>query len=939
MLADELQLGHPEAVAARQQLLAELAEERAQSGVAGAYLFGAPRLARFLQGNNCSVDEAAAHFRRMLQWRTLEGMEQRRLVVDGKPWSPDSVPGLRELFGFMFVRNEWVNASSWAPDGHLIWIQRDGRAQLDKIMEVRDGMLMGRMAKILKLVNVAYPESMHKLILFMTEPFEECSIWFWPALDSSPAIAQRADAAEVCHLAKKVEGYSVGVGSVLQPLRHAKFRLPVWPTSGAMSGASAVFIMDMKGKVIISRNYRGEVPMNVTERFQQNVIDADEAEVKPVFNEATLILAFLYRTAEVLRDYFNELEEESIKDNFVITYELLDELMDNGYPQTTEVKILREYIKTSSNAMSIEQMRPPTAVTNAVSWRSEGIKHKKNEVFLDVVERLNLLVSSNGSVLRSEILGALKMKSYLSGMPELKLGLNDKLLFEAAGRSVSKGKSVEMEDIKFHQCVRLARFENDRTISFIPPDGEFELMSYRLNTHVKPLLWVEAVVDPGRSRSRIEYMIKAKSQFKSRSVANNVEIHIPVPSDVDSPSFKTTIGTVKYVPDQECIVWSIKQFQGQKDFIMTANFGLPSIGSGENQDGYMKKPMSVKFEIPYFTVSGVTVRYLKIIEKSGYQALPWVRYITQNGDYQLRMVLVSLQAATPKFALSHRAFGMPTARRFIFVAGGPHDFPREMRSCINEGSSSRWLREDPSMQFATPAPKRPACVTGRSSGQHFLVGPRAPAVARRPESCRWMVAWNFEVFPKGATLRFSAFFVSMGKAAPLASLVKEVLPQAMVHDRVTGSHRPEAGSSGLLWLTWSNESWSQDGQVRHLRMQTTGSRAEAAELGAFQALQKLPQDNHRVQLRGCGCFPWWGCQEDDNLEPARSFASLKPTLPNQQRGRQELFTTQSPDDAVENSSPTLVASQKDIEPMLIVTFLAAMYALIVISLSISRFIA
>lgn len=32
----------------------------------------------------------------------------------------------------------------------------------------------------------------------------------------------------------------------------------------------------------------------------------------------------------------------------------------------------------------------------------------------------------------------------------------------------------------------------------------------------------------------------------------------------------------------------------------------------------------------------VQVRYLKIIEKSGYQALPWVRYITQNGDYQLR---------------------------------------------------------------------------------------------------------------------------------------------------------------------------------------------------------------------------------------------------------------------------------------------------------------
>jgi len=32
------------------------------------------------------------------------------------------------------------------------------------------------------------------------------------------------------------------------------------------------------------------------------------------------------------------------------------------------------------------------AVTNAVSWRSEGIRYRKNEVFLDVVESVNLLV-------------------------------------------------------------------------------------------------------------------------------------------------------------------------------------------------------------------------------------------------------------------------------------------------------------------------------------------------------------------------------------------------------------------------------------------------------------------------------------------------------------------------------------------------------------------
>ena len=47
---------------------------------------------------------------------------------------------------------------------------------------------------------------------------------------------------------------------------------------------------------------------------------------------------------QVMQEYFKEVEEESIRDNFVICYELLDELVDFGYPQTTDAKILQEYI-------------------------------------------------------------------------------------------------------------------------------------------------------------------------------------------------------------------------------------------------------------------------------------------------------------------------------------------------------------------------------------------------------------------------------------------------------------------------------------------------------------------------------------------------------------------------------------------------------------------
>lgn len=417
---------------------------------------------------------------------------------------------------------------------------------------------------------------------------------------------------------------------------------------------SAIYFLDMKGKVLISRNYRGDIDNNVIDKFIGLVMDREEdGTLTPLIwtqecsfafikhnniyvvattqknSNIALVFSLLHKICAVMEDYFKEMEEESIRDNFVIIYELLDELVDFGYPQTTDGKILQEYITQESHKLEVKPNVPP-AVTNAVSWRPEGVKYRKNEVFLDVIESVNLLAGASGNVLRSEIVGAIKMRVYLSGMPELRLGLNDKILFESTGRG--KSKSVELEDVKFHQCVRLSRFDNDRTISFIPPDGEFELMSYRLNTHVKPLIWIESVIER-HAHSRVEIMIKAKSQFKRRSTANNVEITVPVPNDADCPKFKTTIGHCKYVPEQSAVIWTIKSFTGGKEYLMRAHMGLPSVVSEANEG---KPPIHVKFEIPYFTTSGIQVRYLKIIEKSGYQALPWVRYITQNGDYQLR---------------------------------------------------------------------------------------------------------------------------------------------------------------------------------------------------------------------------------------------------------------------------------------------------------------
>ncbi|CAH1417246.1 unnamed protein product [Lactuca virosa] len=407
-----------------------------------------------------------------------------------------------------------------------------------------------------------------------------------------------------------------------------------------MAGAaSALFLLDIKGRVLVWRDYRGDVSAVQAERFFTKLIekegdqDSQDSQGPVVYDNgvtymfiqhsniylmiasrqncnAASLLLFLHRLVDVFKHYFEELEEESLRDNFVVVYELLDEMMDFGYPQFTEAKILSEFIKTDAYRMEVSQ-RPPMAVTNAVSWRSEGIHYKKNEVFLDVVESVNMLVNSNGQIVRSEVVGALKMRTYLSGMPECKLGLNDRVLLEAQGRT-TKGKAIDLDDIKFHQCVRLARFENDRTISFVPPDGAFDLMTYRLSTQLGVNSRSEALQQMSKLNCLCQRML--------------LTLIFELPWDLLPMHQKN-----------DALSWKIKSFPGGKEYMLRAEFSLPSI-TAEEAVPERKAPIRVKFEIPYFTVSGIQVRYLKIIEKSGYQALPWVRYITMAGEYELRLM-------------------------------------------------------------------------------------------------------------------------------------------------------------------------------------------------------------------------------------------------------------------------------------------------------------
>ncbi len=174
-----------------------------------------------------------------------------------------------------------------------------------------------------------------------------------------------------------------------------------------------------------------------------------------------LILEYLIQMIRILKAYLGEdFNDDSLKGNFTLVYELLDETMDYGYPQNCSIDVLKLYINQGDvrqTAASTTGTALTSQITGAIDWRREGIRYRNNEVYIDVQEILTCQLSATGDALRSEIVGKVMMKALLSGMPECKFGLNDKLTMEKESSgtvnhsTVNKSGGVELDDCTFHR--------------------------------------------------------------------------------------------------------------------------------------------------------------------------------------------------------------------------------------------------------------------------------------------------------------------------------------------------------------------------------------------------------------------------------------------------------------------------------------------------------
>ncbi|XP_050267535.1 AP-4 complex subunit mu-like [Quercus robur] len=450
---------------------------------------------------------------------------------------------------------------------------------------------------------------------------------------------------------------------------------------------SQFFVLSQRGDNIVFRDYRGEVPKGSAEIFFRKVKfwkEDGEGDAPPVFNvdgvnyfhvkvagllfvattrvnvSPSLVLELLQRIARVIKDYLGILNEDSLRKNFVLVYELLDEVIDFGYVKTTSTEVLKSYIFNepividaarvpSLGAAGIfmqgsKRRMPGTAVTKSVVANEPGGR-KREEIFVDIIEKISVTFSSSGYILTSEIDGTIQMKSYLSGNPEIRLALNDDLSIGRGRSSIydygnsSGSGSVILDDCNFHESVHLDSFDIDRTLALVPPDGEFPVMNYRMTQEFRTPFRINALIEEA-GPLKAEVILKVRAEFASSITANTILVQMPLPTYTTRVTFELEPGAVGNTTDfkeaNKRLEWGLKKIVGGSEHTLRAKltFSQESHGNIVKESG----PVSMTFTIPMYNCSRLQVKYLQIAKKSKTDnPYRWVRYVTQANSYVARL--------------------------------------------------------------------------------------------------------------------------------------------------------------------------------------------------------------------------------------------------------------------------------------------------------------
>ncbi|XP_062516479.1 uncharacterized protein LOC134191864 [Corticium candelabrum] len=442
---------------------------------------------------------------------------------------------------------------------------------------------------------------------------------------------------------------------------------------------SQFFILSSRGDTIAFRDYRGDVVKGTADIFYRKAKGWKGSQAPPIFNvegvhfihikrsglyfvfttkfnvSPAFVIETLNRLCNLFKDYCGILNEESLRLNFVLIYELLDEVLDFGYPQVLSTETLKTHVHNqpvpvemekqhhasfigSSGPASNQKSVPSFAANKPIAVSLEQQRAQKNEIFVDLLERLTVLIGADGTVLRAEVAGCLQMKSFLAHSSEVRLGLNEDLVIGNTDRG-SGSLGVTLDDCSFHEAVNLEEFERDRVVSIMPPDGESTLMNYRVSGDFRNTLPfnVFPLVEEGESaRSSVDISLTLRCNLPSNCHAMNITVRIPVPKSTTRVSQELGASqTMEYKALEKSILWKMKKISSHAE--QHAKFKV-SVSEKSKTTRKEIGPLSIDFEIPMFVCSGLNIRFLRVFERSGsYSPFRWVRYITHSDSYVIRI--------------------------------------------------------------------------------------------------------------------------------------------------------------------------------------------------------------------------------------------------------------------------------------------------------------
>ncbi|EDW30502.1 GL26809 [Drosophila persimilis] len=433
----------------------------------------------------------------------------------------------------------------------------------------------------------------------------------------------------------------------------------------------SLFIVNSGGEVFLEKHWRSVVSRSVCEYF----LDAQRAapyDVPPVIATPHYYLITVQREAVSLvaackqevpplfcdrvpapcggsfQDYFGDCSETVIKDNYVVVYELLDEMLDNRlppghgeqYPEgadqaaehtphhcqhrhrqeqvrsaITEKKALPEPSHVLHCSVSTIL---PSGQLSAIPWRRSGVRYTNNEAYFDVIEEVDAIIDKSGSTVFAEIQGHIDCCIKLSGMPDLTLSFMNPRLFD---------------DVSFHPCVRFKRWEAERLLSFIPPDGNFRLMSYHISSQsvvAIPIYIRHNFSIKTGEQGRLDLTIGPRNTL-GRTV-DKVRLELTMPRCVLNCLLTPNQGKYTFDSVSKTLSWDV----GRIDVSKLPNIrGSVSITPGTtNIDA--NPSVNVQFQISQLAVSGLKVNRLDMYGEK-YKPFKGVKYLTKAGKFQVRM--------------------------------------------------------------------------------------------------------------------------------------------------------------------------------------------------------------------------------------------------------------------------------------------------------------